>query len=219
MISAIFAACALGVLVYVNFLRPLIRRRRLKKPCEMFFVITTSGRRILGYVQQDNDNEHLVNELVLPVNSTLVIEILLTPKMHFHSTELVIGMDGGASVEARPVINKYLNRFVAWGKGQEETPDTNPQHYRDHHGHYHTRSSMSYSVGTDRATGFEITTRQPGDFSVLAMFIGDEVEGTARLLLRIRASPCVEVKCVKRDHKNCYLTFDPAAAPKVASAP
>jgi hypothetical protein len=218
MISAGFAAGALLVLIYVNFIRPLLRRRRLRAPCKMAFVITTLDRRILGYVKQDTENEHLVKKLVIDAESTVIMEILFTPRLRFEIAEMEVGFDGGKNRHARPAINKYINRFIQRGQGQEDTPETNPNHYIDHHGHYHIRRANRYSVGTDHVVGFEIKTGEPGDYSVVAMFIGDEVEGFLRLPFEVRKDPSAKIKCTRKGkkHRNCYLVFDPSAAQNTA---
>jgi hypothetical protein len=177
----------------------------------MYFVITTSDRRKLGYASQDATNEHFVKELVIAENSTVIIEILFDPKLHFEVTEMVVGFDGGTDRTKRPKITKYINRFIEWGRGREDTPDTNPIHYVDHHGHYHVRSISRHSIGTSRVMGFEIETREPGNFSVITMFMGGEIEGFLRLPFRVVTAPNVKVKCVMPAHKNCYVTFNSAA--------
>jgi hypothetical protein len=202
--GAVFSFTMLGIFCYVQFARPALTRRKLRKPCGMYFNVTSSDRRILEYVSQDA-REHLLQELVVPGRSKLVLEILFKPKLHFQIDELIIGFDGTGDRQKWPKIEKFLNRFIVRGKRQESTPETNENHYIDHHLHYHIKEPHSFTVGTDHTVGFAIETRDAGSYSVIAMFSGGEVEGFLRLPFRVENAPHSKMKCVTAGHKNCEI--------------
>jgi hypothetical protein len=58
-VSAFFSAVVVSLIVYTQIVRPWQRRRKLKRPFEANFLITSQTRFPLNYVVQDDD-EHFV---------------------------------------------------------------------------------------------------------------------------------------------------------------
>ena len=212
--GAVLSFTMLCIFCYVQFARPLWTRHSLRRPCDMFFAITSSDRRSLGYISQDT-REHLLQDIVVPSHSKLILEILFKPKLHFQIEELIIGFDGMGDRQRWPKIEKFVNRFVIRGKRQEGSPETNDDHYIDHHFHYHIKESRNFTIGTDHTAGFAIETRDPDLYSIIAMFSGGEVEGFLRLPFRVENAPHSGMKCVSAGHKNCILM----ALPLIAHSP
>jgi hypothetical protein len=62
-------------------------------PGTIRFIITSRNRRILPYAYQD-DRDHFVNELTVPSNSEIPVELTFTPSLHFSATDLTFGFVG-----------------------------------------------------------------------------------------------------------------------------
>jgi hypothetical protein len=80
MISAVVAMIALAVIVQVNMVRPRLRRRRLRRPAEMWFIITKKTQHDCDFAIQD-DQEHLVKTIVVQQDREVVIDFKYTPRL------------------------------------------------------------------------------------------------------------------------------------------
>jgi hypothetical protein len=201
-VSPGLSAVVLAILIWVQFIRPWSRRKKLLTPGTIRFIITSRNRRILPYASQD-DREHFIKELVVPSNKEIPIELTFTPSLHFSSTELAFGFVG-ENLDEKPTIKKYFTPFIIRGKIREGNPEDNENHYVDHHQFYHIKANRTYSVGTDFAFGFIIETHNPGTYDAQVIFSGDEAEGNLKLKVRVENEP----RSNERTQKLCDR-FDP----------
>src|SRR5260221_2920418 len=206
-VSPGLSAVVLAILIWVQFVRPWWRRKTLLTPGTIRFIITSRNRRILPYASQD-DREHFVNEMIVPSNSEIPIELTFTPSLHFSSTELIFGFIG-ENLEEKPHVENYFTPFIIRGTMREGSPENNDNHYVDHHQHYHIKATRSYSVGTDFAFGFIVKTHNPGIYDAQITFSGDEAEGNLTLKVRAENEPRAPMQCVMKGHKNCVITSIP----------
>ncbi|NJO34444.1 MAG: hypothetical protein HC869_16275, partial [Rhodospirillales bacterium] len=107
-IAVAIAAGALLVAVHVQYVGPWLRARKLKAPCDVRFVIREHRHVQLPHVIQDDDR-HIVDELVLPSNSVVEIELGYRPRIPFKLVELVFGCEG--DLDAKPFVVEALDRF------------------------------------------------------------------------------------------------------------
>jgi hypothetical protein len=136
MVSAFLSAATLFLVWYVNFFRPWRRRRRLRQPFDAYFLITSTGRFRLDYVQQ-NDREHYVKKLVVPPRKEVPIQIVLEPRVSFMQHELYFGCDEHLEDEQKPRATEYFVPFVREGvRGSGKPDEAHPGHYTDYNGFY-----------------------------------------------------------------------------------
>jgi hypothetical protein len=141
MISAVVAMIALAVIVQVNMVRPRLRRRRLRWPAEMWFIITKKTQHDCDFAIQD-DQEHLVKTIVVQQDREVVIDFKYTHRLDLSISEIIIGCNYGGNV---PTPIEYLNRFVVAGDGvkagygRHVIPGPGSFHYIDKYGFYHFR--------------------------------------------------------------------------------
>lgn len=200
MISALFAAAAFSILVYIQFIRPAIRRKNLKRPVRAVFLIPGHHRYRLSYVVQDSD-DHSLSELVLPSQSECEIQIMLSPLISFRSSELTFGFDWmGKTDSTKPFPTDFFVPFVERGLRRKSNPDTDPDHYVDFNKHYHIRRDNLHVLGQDAIVGFKIQTRDPGIYKAQLSFKAEEVEGKAELTVRIEDQPQTPMRCVCHGH-------------------
>src|SRR5262249_4055394 len=92
-ISIALSLVVLGVIVYVNIMRPAKRRRILRKPVEAWFVIPTKKHHGCDFAVQDA-GEHVTKTVVLPEFSEVLVDFSFLPKTFLANSELIIGCDG-----------------------------------------------------------------------------------------------------------------------------
>ena len=137
----------------------------LNDPFEMHFLIPTREKyNNISYYEQD-DEEHLVEELQIPSNTEDVIFLWIKPKINIELGERYFGFESEVG-EKKPEI-RYFNPFV---KEQSKTPD----YYIDWHDYYHMYGSSPeqrmWREGEVYVSSFKITTHDKGDFIFQAGF-------------------------------------------------
>lgn len=179
----------------------LHRKWRLRSPCELFFLVPKESTRNVPYVLQDVDREHRLKKLFLPAGDSFIVELILRPRTTFHFQDFYWGFDQGG-----PEIRRFLNPFVTRGQLKESSPETNPAHYTDHHGHYHIREERTFASQETYVWGFEITTNNVGDFKATFSFVDAGQIGVGELEVTVydrNTSEQIQMSCVK--HENCVL--------------
>jgi hypothetical protein len=208
-ISAFVAVIALSAFVYVNIIRPRLRRWRLRQPVEPFFRITSLNLGITTYATQDSE-QHEIKELVLKSHSTANILILLIPKVPFRSSNMTLEIGGRALLDTKPYITESFNPFIKEGAGKRVVPgESNNKHYIDIYHHYHAKQDRTWTVGNDVVAGFILKTRDSGVFPLVIRFSGEDVEGRVKLTIRVEDSPTTSMRCVSRKHKNRTCNIRP----------
>jgi len=100
-LAGITAAAVFAISIYAEFIRPQIRKYKLKSPCRAYFHIRELGLGALSHIVQD-DRAHNVRELVLPSNSIVEIEIAYVPLIEFRVEETVFGCEG--HLDSKPIV-------------------------------------------------------------------------------------------------------------------
>jgi hypothetical protein len=200
-VSTAVSALAAGMIFHINFVRPRLRRRKLKNPVKAWFLIPAQHRHPLNYAISDTD-DHAVSELILPPHSECEIQICMSPLVSFRNSELSFGFDWmGETDLKKPIPIEFFSPFVERGALRRGNPDSDPTHYMDFSNHYHIRRDILYVVGQDVAFGFKIMTRDAGVYRTHLTFKAEEVEGTAFLSLRVEDfPPKTRMKCTCHGH-------------------
>jgi hypothetical protein len=210
--GAIAAIVAAGIVIvsagYEFILQPIWRRRKLKKPCEMWFAIPSLAQRKIDYAVQDL-REHNVEELTLAANSQFEIEVLYRPIIGFVASEIYFGCDSQdyRHIETKPIIKSFCSRFIERGTN-EESPETHPDtNYADRHKYYHIRKQRNAARHEIYSIGFKIQTREVGRYEFKLFFIGEEVGSANRLFIRVEDRAVTRMRCVHRDHRwtGCFI--------------
>jgi hypothetical protein len=205
----IISACLSGIAVYlimhVQIIRPWRRRRKLKRPFNAYFLITSVGRFPLNYVVQDND-EHFVKKLIVPPNAEIPIQIILRPRLSFLQREIYFGCEEGVVSEKKPRATEYFVPFVREGVRRSGKPDKDhPGHYTDYNGFYHVREDHLYA-NDDRIIGFKLVTKAVGIYPAQIFTVTDEVRGRADLLIIVEQPTKTKMRCERKGHRQCFVT-------------
>ena len=208
MVGAILSAIVLGVAIWVNFIRPAIRRRELRSPCDCYFHIRSlEDGKPLGYVQQD-DKCHNVKELVLPSHSEVEIEVNSYALIDYVANDVVFGCDGDNKDE-KPLPLYRVVPFVQVGKS-EYRPGIDDGDYINRKGWYHYKPiSPNRPQGVCSTMGFRLKTQKPGRYQATMAFLGNGVEGYARdLYFIVEDEPKTTMQCFAEKHWQwkCRLT-------------
>ena len=182
-IAAGIGAAGLSLALHLAFLRPWLRTRKLKAPCEVRFVIRELGHAQLPYVVKDHQT-HILDELVLPSHATVDIELSgYKPRVAIQLEQLVFGCEGDAA--AKPFVTAAFDRFTS---GEQERPAPG-DHSKDIHKLWHTVRKAARSVGTHDVITYRLQTREAGVYPVAIAFLTNEIEGNARLTIRVEDNP------------------------------
>ena len=203
MIGALLAGAVLFITLWVNFVRPVLHRRMLKRPANAYFHIrAVQDGTPLGYVHQ-NDQAHDVKELVLPANADVEIEVAYVVTMPFSLNEWVFGIEGEPGI--KPEIRQKLAPFVA--KRVEDDEDPRRQDYWDRKGNYHSVPVRGgRSVGSCYTAAFLLRTNSGGVFKASLGFLTNEVDGTLDdLVIRVEDRPNDRMRCIVPAHRPCSL--------------
>ena len=200
-LAGITAATVLAVSLYVDFIRPQIRKRRLKHPCKAYFHIRELRHGELGYALQD-DRAHNVKELVLPSNSLVEIEVSYYPRINFNVEETVFGCEGDRA--SKPEAEMRVTRFIEKGKS-EWIPGIDDSDTINRKGYYHVRARFAArAIGSCYTMGFKLRTKNPGIYKASLGFVTDEIDGTADdLQIRVEDKPSTRMRCT--EHWGCRI--------------
>lgn len=199
MIGALTASAVLLVTLWVNFVRPVLRHRRLRCPVDAYFHIRELDHGPVSYALQD-DQAHSVRELVLPSNSVVDIEIAYVPKINFHVEETVFGIDGDEA--SKPLPLERHTKFIAAGKGKSHwSPGVDDSELIDYKGNYHFKPrTPKRSIGSCYTTGFKVKTQQAGTYNVWLGFLTDEFDGNVKLKIIVEDKPHTRMRCINHGY-------------------
>ena len=153
------AIAILVVALWSNFVRPRIRKLKLKKPCTAHFS-TTAGER--------------PTVIEVPKNETVDIQLRILPKIEYSEDRMRFGFIGDPNSRPRPI--SVLNKYVDVGRNRERSPATTDD-FIDVKGNYHVLDPVLRTPGTEHTTGFVIETKAPGEYQAQLYFWGEGVEG------------------------------------------
>lgn len=199
MVGAGIAAIGVLITLWVHFVRPWLRNRRLRRPCEVHFVIRPESKST-NYVVHD-DRRHHTRVLVLPAHSEIEIEIGLRALVPFMEIEFVFGCDG--LEETKPFAKQWIDRFSANTTKTTWTPGQDEGHSLDIHGFYHRRKEVHRNLGTHYVNSLLLITRAPGRYKTYFSFLTDEIEGNDALEIVVEDVPRTRMKCII--HSDCYI--------------
>jgi hypothetical protein len=211
MVAAFVGVATLVLVAWVNFARPVRRRRKLQKPVIAEFLVPSGKHHTCEFAEQDN-REHLLKTIVLPANSELTVDLRFTPLLNFESTEVSMGCVG--PINKIPYAVEYFNRFIKEGEGQQIKPGPGNRHYLDKHNYYHIRDNnpRRWTVLTCVAIALKIKTRGSGQYPVELYFPGDEIEGKADdLMIVVEDNPTTLMPCKDKQHRraSCVKGISP----------
>ena len=187
------AAAGLALGTWKGLIEPKLRVRKLKNPCEVRFVVRGLQHAQLSYVVQD-DETHIVDELVVPSRSVVDIEFGYIPRVPLRLEQLVFGCEGDAN--SKPFVVEAFGRFTSGG----EAKPASGEHSSDIHKHWHTIRKVARSVGTHYVITYRVRTQQAGVYPVAIAFLTDEIEGNGRLTIRVEDKPKTRMRCRARGH-------------------
>jgi len=157
---------SIGILVsilWVNFIAPCIRAFRMKKPYSAYF--------------KSDDTNDKPTSTQIKVGSPVEIQIRTVAKLRYAESGLIFGFKGDPN--KKPLPKSVINRFIAEGLRQSETPLTTDKQFIDYKGNYHIEYSPPKvrTRGTTYAIGFLVQPQAPGTYEVFMTIFTDESEG------------------------------------------
>ena len=200
-VGALASIAVLTLYVCAEFIRPHIRRYRLKNPCKARFPIRPLSEENISYLIQDEET-HSVEELVLPSNSEVEIELGFFAKLSFYNTDIIFQCEGDP--DQRPIAIERFQRLVKIGKKRWK-PGKDESESIDIHGSYHCRLDRARNTGTHFVIGFKIKTRGPGRYKTKLYFLTTEVEGNSTLSIRVEDRPHTRMRCRTKGHHGCFV--------------
>ena len=202
MAAALLSLVSVSILVWVNFIRPGRRRRLLRSPFDAHFIIHNKRHPYAcDYAVQDDYN-HAIKEIVVSVNSKIVVDLVMQSKTDFQCTEFYVGCDG--EFAAKPRAIEYFNRFVRQGRAQRVVPGQDGTNdYTDVYDYYHRAQPRTFSAGTPIAVAFNIETRSPGGYPFNINVVGTESRGEVRgLWITVEDHPVTPMRCTLPEHRE-----------------
>jgi hypothetical protein len=173
--AALLGACTLTAILWVNFARPMRRHWLMKNPAKAEFLIELA-----------DGTETRAKRMSVPPYSEVLIQLRLSPRLHYKETVLIFGFDGDP--ESKPLPIATHNTFIKVGN-RRETPETNREHMIDRKDRYHIRRATERTKGNVFALGFEVKTRAPGTYDVCLEFMTDDGEGKPTVPLALVVEP------------------------------
>lgn len=171
-------------------------------PVDAIFVVHKTQHHYTCQFAKQDDLDHELKTIVLPSNSTVIVDLVFKPRTFFRATEYYLGCDGDGA-NTKPVITRYLNRFIEKGDGKEIIPGPGNKHMIDVYGYYHKRDDQIFSVSTPIATAFVLETKSSGSYQFNINFTGDEFRGQIRdLMIVVEDTPKTVMRCAIRKHRR-----------------
>ena len=208
-VGIFLTAITLGFVVY-DVTRPERRFRKLKNPVIAYFVIPSSYHHDCSFAHQ-NEHEHVVQRIVLPSHSEVIVDFALIPKMDFNTTNVIFACDGDTKV--KPKMIEIYNRFVETGPRRHVVPGSpGVVDFIDKYWSFHVVENSRWTIGTTRAFGFKIRTSHPGIYRMPIYFIGEAVEGNiSELSIKVADEPRDLMYFVDNNHHafNCIVGIWP----------
>ena len=157
---------SLGILfsiLWVNFIAPCIRSFRMKRPYSAYF--------------KTGDSDDKPTSIQIKAGSPVEIQIRTVAQLRHIQTGVIFGFKG--NLNQKPVPKSVINRFVAEGRGQAESPQTTDGQFIDYKGNYHIQYSPPRlrTRGTTYAIGFLVEPQAPGTYEAFMTIFTDESEG------------------------------------------
>jgi hypothetical protein len=182
---------------------------KLRSPVRMYFLIPDK-RCKLSYANQDNE-EHLIEELVLPSNSESQVLIWFKPRVNYYEDSIYFGCKG--DLNKKPWVIDFSNPFVL---------DNNLQrsYYRDWHQHYHILTGRSRIKEEVYVSGFVVKTFEEGEYEANVFLHTPSKLGRAKLKITVKNAPSTKILCLMhkeskrkikklfmKNHKKHYVKF------------
>jgi hypothetical protein len=197
-VAALFSFLSLCVAAHINFIKPAMRRRKLKN-CVTAYFIVPSFPRSCSYARQDNE-EHRLKEISLKPNAEVVIDLILLTNVSFAFSEIQVGFMG--QLEDKPHMLKYTNKFIRSGKNHEVDPsNTDTEDFIDINFSYHKIGDRSFSTDTTRSLAFTVKTNREGSYPLKIGFGSyEEIGVSASLYVKVEQNTSAKQKCVVVEH-------------------
>jgi hypothetical protein len=113
-VGTAFVVLTLFAYILKEFISPILHRYRLRKPIELFFLITSVDRHQVSYAIQD-EQEHRTKELILPSDCRAYLHLVFRNKIAFTQNHFTLYFDGDRS--KTPLIEEY---HVRWSRLSEQ---------------------------------------------------------------------------------------------------
>ena len=155
---------AAGLVIWVNWCRPYLRERRMRRPFRVLMV------RPPGETESD-----MVNELTAPPDAELSIQLRIDPRLHYEQQDIVFGFVGDK--DRRPVPIRALNEFIKAGKRRDQSPENSDNHFLDENDNYHIREQRFLTKSNCYRYGYLVQTREPGCYPIRLEVVTECGEG------------------------------------------
>ena len=205
LLSLVVAIAVFWLTVNATFLLPrrreTARQQALANPADVYFLIPRHSERSVDFAEQD-DFEHWVEEVILPSNSTRLLEVRIAPRIDFSTYALQFGcFDDEQNAKAKkPIPVAMVRVFAKKGLNIVSRPDDTLGHSITSHDFYQIDEDRQWNR-TTRVIGLSIETKDPGTYRFLIYFMGPEAEAEkSDLSIRVEDETREGLRCIKDDH-------------------
>jgi hypothetical protein len=183
------------------------RRRReeeLNDPIDLHFLIPERSQRSIEYAEQD-DEEHLLNEIIIPPDTKTLVELRLHPKTKFVTTYLLFGcLDDGSAI-SRQRKPHPIRLADVYGQGLIE-PNSQPWvtagHVVNKRFQYRWNNYLRWDGHSSIIIGIEIVSHAIGEYTWHVTLVGDELEKSKELVMRVEEPSGAMLICANGDHSR-----------------
>jgi hypothetical protein len=212
--TLLISAGILWLAIDAQFFAPKRNTRRraaeLNDPLDLHFLVPERSQRAIDYASQDND-EHLLNEIILPPHAKSLVEFRLHPRAKFVTTHLIFGCRDDGSFTARvnkphPVrmIDVYGQAIIELHKGRF-LPDG---HVINSRYQYRWNHEIKWDGHSTIIIGVEIQTNEIGRYLWEVTAVGEEINKVYEMNIRVENQVIPEnrktqmLRCANGDHSG-----------------
>ncbi len=194
----------------------LRREEELNYPIDLHFLIPERSQRSVEYAEQDDD-EHLLNEIILPPRAKTLVELRLHPKTKFITTHLIFGCHDDGSVTSRHKKPRPIRLVDVYGQGLIE-PGSRPAitagHVVNSRFQYRWNHELRWDGHSSIIIGIECKTHDVGQYRFHTILVGDELEKEMELIMHVTEPGCAMLICANGAHSRHSITpiFDRKAS-------
>jgi hypothetical protein len=196
------------------------RRRReeeLNDPIDFHFLIPERSQRSIEYAAQD-DEEHLLNEIIIPPDTTTLVELRLHPKIKFVTTHLIFGCSDDGTASSRQRKPHPIRLADVYGQGLIESgsqPRVTAGHVVNSRFQYRWNHELRWDGHSSIIIGVQIDSHATGEYIFSVMLVGDELEKSKELIMRVEKPSNAMLICANGDHSRHSIAtiFERQGAP------
>ena len=209
-VASLLATLGIGAWVIRDVRRLDVRRKRVKRPGEAFFVIPAVQYHNCDHAHQ-NEYEHNTKIIILRADTVSTVDLVIKSLVDFDTDQVYLGVEDNNF--NRPCFIEVYNRFITTGYRRQTVPgDGTSYDYIDKYFYYHFVEHVQWPEGENKALGFKIKTGKAGRYKLNIVFLGAAVYGRVDdLTIVVSKEPREDICCCIPAYMgwNCAVGIKP----------